>query len=186
MSSILTKVKEFARRNIFTGENAYDAEYEGDYDYIDGEAGDDDIWDDDGGDKGTRNLDAEQDTVRNTRRTARATRQAQNSKVLDMYRNDGGPEIKIAYPQNVSEAAGVCDSICDGKACVINLTGIERGMAQRIADFLGGAVYAVQGTIQRVDTHIFIIVPDGVRISGTTRADIEKDGYSFPKDGGRR
>jgi len=184
MSSIFFKVKEFAKNKIFSGNNSYDPAYDDDIEYVDS-PDDEGVWDDINRDKTAGGYDSGKDTARN-REKIRAARQAQNSKILGMYRNDGGPEIKITHPQNVGEAADICDCICDGKACIVDLTGIERNMAQRIADFLGGSVYAVHGTIQRINNHIFIIVPEGVHISGAARNELEKDGYSFPRDSGRR
>ena len=121
------------------------------------------------------------------KRTSTA-RQAQNNKVLEMYAKGGnvGSEVVIRHPMDVSEAAKVCDLVREDKVCVVDLTGMERGMAQRIADFLGGACYAINGCIQRISKDIFIIAPEGVRISGDVKDELEKDGYVIPKASGRR
>ena len=128
----------------------------------------------------------EEETRVPQKRTASA-RQAQNNKVLEMYsKGAGGSEVVIRHPLDVSEAAKVCDLVREDKVCVVDLTGMERGMAQRIADFLGGACYAINGCIQRISKDIFIIAPEGVRISGDVRDELEKDGYVIPKASGRR
>ena len=122
-----------------------------------------------------------------SKRPQTTARQSHNNKVLEMYgKSEVGQEIILRHPVDVGEAAKICDNIRDNKICVINLTGMERGMAQRIADFLGGACYAVNGTIQRVSKDIFIIVPDGVRITGELKDELEKDGYVLPKAHGMR
>ena len=128
-----------------------------------------------------------QEPPRRKDRRAETARQAQNNKVLEMY-NKGvsGPEVIIRHPLDVSEAAKICDFIREDKMCVVDLTGMERSMAQRIADFLGGACYALSGCIQRISKDIFIIVPEGVRISGDLKDELEKDGYIIPKASGRR
>jgi len=117
-----------------------------------------------------------------------SARQAQNNKVLEMYSrgNNSGTEVVIRHPMDVSEAAKVCDLIREDKMCVVDLAGMDRGMAQRIADFLGGACYAVNGCIQRISKDIFIIVAEGVRITGDLKDELEKDGYVIPKASGRR
>ena len=115
------------------------------------------------------------------------TRQVQNNKVLEMYGKDGTKsEVILRHPASVNDAAKVCDFIREEKLCVIDLTGIDRNMAQRIADFLGGACYAINGTIQRISKDIFIVVPSGVRISADITDELEKDGYVVPKAYGRR
>ena len=109
-------------------------------------------------------------------------RQAQNNKVLEMHGKSSAShtEVVIRHPMDVGEAAKICDYVRDGKMCIIDLTGMDRTMAQRIADFLGGACYALDGTVQRVSKDIFVIVPDGVRIAADLKDELEKDGYVFP------
>jgi len=117
-----------------------------------------------------------------SRKDKRAERQAQNNKILEMYgKGESKADVIVCHPKDVGESAKVCDSIRRNKLCVVNLAGMERGMAQRIADFLGGACYAVDGSIHRVSKDIFIIVPEGVRIAGDIKEELEKDGYVFPK-----
>jgi len=137
-------------------------------------------------DRGDRDDQWEMPYAKESRPEKRA-RHAQNSKVLEMYGKEGSKsEIILRHPADVSDAAKVCDFIRDEKVCVIDLTGVERGMAQRIADFLGGSCYAINGTIQRISKDIFIIVPSGVRISADMKDEMEKDGYIMPKTHVRR
>jgi len=117
------------------------------------------------------------------KRTKTAARQAQNNKVLEMHGKGNGSyhsEVVIRHPMDVAEAAKICDCVRDNKTCVIDLTGMDRAMAQRIADFLGGACYALDGCVQRVSNDIFVIVPDGVRVTADLQDELEKDGYTFP------
>ena len=126
-------------------------------------------------------------TSREIRGNDKRARQIQNTKVLEMYGKDGTKsEVILRHPVSVNDAAKVCDFVRDEKLCVIDLTGVDRNMAQRIADFLGGACYAINGTIQRISKDIFIVVPNGVRISADMTEELEKDGYVVPKAYGRR
>ncbi|MCL2360922.1 MAG: cell division protein SepF [Defluviitaleaceae bacterium] len=111
-----------------------------------------------------------------------SARQAQNNKILEMHGKTGPPkaEIVVRRPMNVEDSCKICNMLCDEKICVVDLTGMERSMAQRIADFLGGACYALSGTVHRVSRDIFIIVPDGVRITAEMQDEMERDGYVFP------
>jgi len=111
-----------------------------------------------------------------------SARQMQNNKILEMH-GKGTPskaEVIIRRPANVEEASKVCDLLRADKICVVDLTGMERSMAQRIADFLGGACYALDGSVQRVSRDIFVIVSEGVRVTADVQDELEKDGYVFP------
>jgi len=111
-----------------------------------------------------------------------SSRQAQNNKVLEMHGKANPPkaDVIVRRPTNVEDSCKICNLLCDEKICIVDLTGMERSMAQRIADFLGGACYAINGSIHRVSKDIFIIVPDGVRITAELQEEIERDGYDFP------
>ena len=116
---------------------------------------------------------------------ASTTRQAQNNRVLEMHGKgrasvNVAPSVVIRHPADVAEAAKICDILRDDKICIIDLTGMERSMAQRIADFLGGACYALDGTVQRVSKDIFILAPVGINVSAELTEELEREGYVFP------
>jgi len=89
-------------------------------------------------------------------------------------------ELVIANPRMIDDASSICDDIVTGKICVVNLEGIERGQAQRIADFLGGVSYAINGDIERISNDIFVIAPSHVSIRGAIREDLKSGGNLFP------
>jgi len=111
-----------------------------------------------------------------------SSRQAQNKKILEMHGKSAAPraEVMVRRPLNVEDASKICNLLCEEKICIVDLAGMERSMAQRIADFLGGACYALSGTVHRVSKDIFVILPDGVRLSAEMQDEMEKDGYVFP------
>ena len=181
MSGIFGKVKDY----VWGAMNAPDTEEVDDTSdgWYDSRSERDDYWEMPH-ERESRNYDYDAPRRKDKRESAR---QAQNNKVLEMYnKGEVKTEIILRHPMDVGEASKVCDFIRENKMCVVDLTGMERNMAQRIADFLGGACYAVNGCIQRISKDIFIIVPDGVRISGDVRDELEKDGYAIPKAHGRR
>ena len=49
---------------------------------------------------------------------------------------------------------------------VCNLEGLNGDLAQKILDFTSGAVYAMDGNLQKVTSYIFVITPSSVDISG--------------------
>ena len=89
-------------------------------------------------------------------------------------------QVVISYPKVVDDAATACDYIKQNKTCIINLEGIDRIVAQRIADFLGGAAYAINGDIQRISADIFIIAPSNVNITGELKEELKANGLILP------
>lgn len=169
---------------------------------------DDDLFDDDDDDD-----DDEDDYVvrRNNRRQPQQTqasssyaqpRQAQSSysaatrqpssqgRVVDFnsrpqrsenYR--GKSEVYVIRPQEISEAQTVADCLKQGKTIVVNMEGVELAPAQRIIDFIGGACYAIDGTLQAISANIFIAAPNSIEVSGDLREEILNESTVSPQLG---
>ena len=68
------------------------------------------------------------------------------SKVVSM--NGRGVEVYVIKPQDFAEAQTAADLLKEGRTVVINLEGVELTVAQRSIDFVGGATYAINGSLQ--------------------------------------
>ena len=60
----------------------------------------------------------------------------------------------------------VIDNLRLGKPVIVNLENLQSEAAQRLLDFISGAIYALEGNIRKVSRGIFLLAPDGVDISG--------------------
>lgn len=109
----------------------------------------------------------------------RATRSVSgsNNKVVSMNR---GSEVYVIKPQEFNEAQTVTDFLKDGKTIVINMEGIELNAAQRIIDFIGGACYALDGSLQAISSNIFIAAPQDIEVSGDLRDEILNESTVSP------
>jgi len=95
-------------------------------------------------------------------------------------------EVKKTYPKDINDAATVCDHLREGIVCLVDLSGMDRTLAQRIADFLGGGVYMSGGTIERLNADIFVVAPSNVRITGEMKEELSPGGHLFPWASSRR
>lgn len=93
------------------------------------------------------------------------------SKVVNIHSNSQFKVI-IMQPECFEDAKDVCDHLKNKKPTVINLEKVEMDTAQRIIDFLSGAVYSLDGNIQKVSGGIFIIAPYNVDIMGDYKEEI--------------
>ncbi len=78
----------------------------------------------------------------------------------------GEAEVVITEPLSYSESQSIADYILSNRSIVINLHKVTPDHAKRIIDFLSGAVYAVDGTIQKIGEEIFLVAPKAVNVSG--------------------
>jgi cell division inhibitor SepF len=91
----------------------------------------------------------------------------------------------IVEPTSFEEVQGLVDHLKNKRAVIINLEDIDKSLAKRIADFMGGAIYALDGTMQKVSGSIFLFTPQNIEVSAPPKAvfrDKEKE-WSNPSGG---
>ncbi len=155
MANILNKL-----RGAMLGEAYEDDDYE--YEYEDEER------------------DEEDSKVRNIESARNYSRRNNNgSKVVNIHTNVQ-MEVVVTMPNNLEEAGEVCDYLKSKKTVIVNLESIEHEIAQRISDFLCGACYALDGSIQLISDDIFIIGPVNVDITGQFKEELKANGIKLP------
>ncbi len=103
------------------------------------------------------------------------------SRVISFHGKEEGESVKVIKPQTFNEAQIVADFLKEGKTIVVNLEGIEIGQAQRIIDFIGGASFAVDGSLKAISNNIFIVAPGNIEVSGDLRDEIVSDDVLSPE-----
>ena len=101
------------------------------------------------------------------------------SKVISM--NGRGVEVYVIKPRDFAEAQTAADLLKKGRTVVINLEGAELTVAQRSIDFIGGATYAIDGSLQAVSSNIFIAAPDNIEVGGDLKNEIMNENTISPK-----
>lgn len=89
-------------------------------------------------------------------------------------------KVYVIKPQEFNEAQTVTDYLKEGITIVINMEGIEVTAAQRIIDFIGGACYALDGTLQAISANIFIAAPCNIDVTGNLRNEILNESTLSP------
>ncbi|MCL2676210.1 MAG: cell division protein SepF [Firmicutes bacterium] len=72
--------------------------------------------------------------------------------------------IVVYRPSTPEEVETLINFLKKGESAVVNLDDLKDADAQRILDFLSGAIYALSGNIHRVKDNIFLLSPSGVEI----------------------
>lgn len=88
-------------------------------------------------------------------------------------------KVVVVTPESFDEARDIAEHLKQKKPVVINLEGVEKDIARRIVDFLSGAVYSLDGNIQKISTGIFLIAPYNVGIMGDFKDELRNKGV-FP------
>ncbi len=89
---------------------------------------------------------------------------------------ENGSKMILLEPRAYSEAQQIADYLRDRNAVVVNLKRVTPEQAKRIIDFLGGAIYAIHGEVQKIGGGIFLCTPNNVNVQGKITDDTEGKG----------
>ena len=95
------------------------------------------------------------------------------SKVVGM---PGVPQVKviISQPNTFEQSEEICEHLKEKKSVIVNLEYVNKDVARRIIDFISGAVYALDGNIQKISNSIFLVAPFNYEITNeVTKEDIK-------------
>lgn len=73
-------------------------------------------------------------------------------------------KMVIVEPESFEDSQSIADYLRDRKPIVINFESTSEDVSKRVVDFISGATYALDGTIQKVGKDIFLCVPNNVTI----------------------
>jgi len=92
-----------------------------------------------------------------------------------------GLELIIRQPTTFNDSQEICDLLKQDRAIIINFEKVEPQLAQKMMDFISGAIYALDAKIHQISGCIFCISPAKVDISGDYFAMIsETTGFKIP------
>ncbi|MGI6360917.1 MAG: cell division protein SepF [Bacillota bacterium] len=90
-------------------------------------------------------------------------------------RHAGYMEMILIRAKSYDDMQEIANNIKEEKVVVVNFEDMDKGLAQRMVDFLSGAVFALDGMPKKVSGGTFIFSSSKVDLSGQ----IMEDGVSF-------
>lgn len=73
--------------------------------------------------------------------------------------------LVIYSPKNNNDVKKLVDCLLRNEACIINLESLKEIEQTRILDFLSGAVYALKGKINKLQTNLYVLLPSNVKLT---------------------
>ncbi len=80
--------------------------------------------------------------------------------------------VVLVEPARFEESQGIADNLLEQRAVVINIESCDTDVAAKIIDFVGGVVYAIDGTIQKVSQGIILAAPHNIDIASELKNDL--------------
>jgi len=92
--------------------------------------------------------------------------------------SDSKSQIALFEPRIFSDAKEAAKQIIAGQAVILNFERIDDEQTKRIVDFLSGTLFAIDGSIEEVGTHIFLCTPKSFEINGSLYSNIQNGDLS--------
>ena len=102
------------------------------------------------------------------------------SNIVSMHAGFNQMKVVLIEPTDYDDVQDICDNLKNKKPIIINFENLDKDIARRMVDFVSGAVYALDGTIQKVSNGIVIAAPPNVDILGSM-GEIDSEGFDFEK-----
>jgi len=101
---------------------------------------------------------------------------AKKGKVVNIH-TSAYMKVVVYQPTSFDDTQSIINNLKSRKPVVITLEFLDAALAQRVLDFISGAVYALDGTIQKVSRGIFVLAPNNIEIVGNIPEELK--GKSF-------
>lgn len=82
-------------------------------------------------------------------------------------------KLVVIEPASFEESPKLVDSLKSRKPVILNLENLDSETARKIFDFISGATYALNGSVQKVANNIFVFAPENVDISANENKEFD-------------
>ncbi|MEF9990938.1 MAG: cell division protein SepF [Romboutsia sp.] len=105
---------------------------------------------------------------------------SKGSKIVNLH-TTGQMRVVIVEPKKYEEVTIIADHLKQRRAVIVNLEGLIEDVETRksIFNFMNGAVYVLEGSMQKVSKAIFILAPNNVDIDANMKKELESKAF-FP------
>lgn len=98
-------------------------------------------------------------------------------KVVGLPTSSSKMRMLVFQPSSYEEAECIIDNLKARKPVIMNLDELDIELGQRILDFVGGAVYSLNGDIKKVARSIFVVAPSNVDVAQNIDDRSSRDGF---------
>jgi cell division inhibitor SepF len=90
--------------------------------------------------------------------------------------------VIVISPLSFDEAKKTVDHMKNNRPVVANFEDTDRALVQRFIDFVGGAIYSLDGTLEKITEFVFLFAPSSVSINSDDKSRFISDHTSARKN----
>lgn len=102
---------------------------------------------------------------------SRSNRQSASSGNVVSLPSAAQLKMIVYHPISYEDTQNIIDNLKSRKPVIVNMEELELDCAQRILDFMAGAIYALNGTIYKISRGIFVVAPTNYDVIGNGETD---------------
>ncbi len=96
------------------------------------------------------------------------------SKIVNLHAQSSNMKVVIVEPKKYEEVTEIADHLKQKRTVIVNLENLHDATVRRcIFEFMSGAVYVLEGDMQKVSKGIFILAPHNVNIDASLKKELE-------------
>lgn len=81
---------------------------------------------------------------------------------------EAAKSMLVHEPKSNKDIQIIVDTLRRHESAIVNLGALTPADAEKILDFLSGAVYALKGNLRRLEGDLFLLTPEGINIVSPT------------------
>ena len=97
------------------------------------------------------------------------------NKVVNIHTSTS-TKVVIIKPDDFDEATVISDNLKSRKIVVVNTTGLDPRIGQRLLDFVGGVCYALGAELQQIEKGVYIVSPSNVEVNNELKNELSSKG----------
>lgn len=81
-------------------------------------------------------------------------------------------KVVVIKPTSYDEAREISDALKSRKIVLVNATGLETKLAQRLIDFISGSAYVLGATLQEIEHRVYLLSPSNVEVTSELKSEL--------------
>lgn len=94
-----------------------------------------------------------------------------NNKVVNIH-SASSAKVVVIKPANYDEAREISDAIKSRKIVLVNTTGLETKITQRLVDFISGSCYVLGAQLQEIEQRVYLLSPSNVEVTNELKSEL--------------